>query len=117
MFRMLATVFLAGLLGGTCWARHPKEQPTPPPAQYTILEASPMSVTVDIGNDNHATYNITKNTKLTLNGEPANPDDLRAGMVTSVELAPDNETALSLTAQSAPRVIQQGRKLGTHTWW
>jgi hypothetical protein len=38
-------------------------------------------------------------------------------MLISVTLAADNQTALTVTAQDAPRSIKQGRKLGTTHWW
>jgi hypothetical protein len=116
--RTLFALVLIVLIGTTnsSWAKKKKAQDTPAPAAATIMEVSPMSLTVDMGKDVHQTYNIAANTKVTLDGSPISVDDLRAGMLVTVQVASDNETAVSLTAQDAPRVIKKGRKLGTTNW-
>jgi hypothetical protein len=116
--RTLFVCMLIVLLGSSnsSFAKKKKQEDTPPPVQSTIMEISPMSLTVDLGKDTHQTYNIADKTKITLDGNPVSVDALRAGMLVTVELATDNETALSLIAQDAPRVIKKGRKLGTSNW-
>lgn len=101
----LVLVLFIGMCG-TTWAKHHKNAAATGKDQ-TIIEISPMSVTVDAGNDVQQTYAITGNTKATLDGSPVNVDDLKAGMVATFALTPDNQSVVTLTAKSAPRVTQK----------
>jgi hypothetical protein len=93
-------------MGGTTWAKHHKNAPATGKDQ-TIIEISPMSVTVDAGNDVQQTYAITGTTKATLDGNPVNVDDLKAGMVAAFTLTPDNQSVVTLAAKNAPRVTKK----------
>ena len=101
----LVFVLFIGMCG-TTWAKHHKNGAATAKDQ-TIIEISPMSVTVDAGNDVQQTYAITGNTKATLDGSPVNVDDLKAGMVATFMLTPDNQAVVTLTAKNAPRVIKK----------
>jgi hypothetical protein len=102
---LFTLVLLFALLGGTSFAK--KHHRSDAQALQTILEISPMSVTVDAGKDVQESYTITGATTATLNGLPVKPEDLRAGMVTSIVLASDDQTVESLHAQDAPRTIRK----------
>jgi len=85
-------------------------------ADETIVEISPMSVTIDAGKDVQETYSITGNTKATLNGIPVSAGDLRAGMVVNISLASDNQSVLTLAAKPAPRVTKKPVKPTDNVW-
>jgi len=103
------TLFLVlALMGSTSFAK--KHHRSDAQALQTILEISPMSVTVDAGKDVQESYTITGTTTATLNGLPVKPEDLRAGMVTSIVLASDDRTVEALHAQDAPRTTKKPSK-------
>lgn len=76
-------------------------------APKTIIEISPMSITVDAGKDIQESYAITGATTATLNGVPVRPEDLRAGMVASITFSNDGKTAMAIHAMPAPRVTKK----------
>jgi len=73
----------------------------------TILEISPMSVTVDAGKSVQVSYTITQATTATLSGLPVKPEDLQAGMLASIVLASDGQTVVALHALPAPRTVRK----------
>jgi hypothetical protein len=78
-----------------------------PGAPKTIIEISPMSITVDAGKDVQESYAITAATTATLGGLAVRPEDLRAGMVASITLSNDGKTAMAIHAVPAPRVTKK----------
>jgi hypothetical protein len=72
--------------------------------ELKIIDVDAVSVTVSVGlsGNEHFTYKITDNTKVTLNGAPIFARDLRAGMVARFTLSPDHETAISIEAKDPP---------------
>jgi hypothetical protein len=78
-----------------------------PGAPKTIIEISPMSITVDAGKDVQESYDITGATTATLSGTPVRPEDLRAGMVASIVLSNDGKTAMAIHAMPAPRTTKK----------
>jgi hypothetical protein len=105
--RTLMVFVLLVSIGGTCGAKPKKKQGVDKGAKLTILEISPMSVTVDAGKDVQESYDITGTTKATLNGLAVQPSDLRAGMVASVVLSSDNKSVVSIAAKDAPRTTKK----------
>jgi hypothetical protein len=85
-------------------------------AAPTIVEISPMSVTLDAGNEAKATYGITNATKITLNGLPVTADDLRAGMLAKVTMAPDSQNLAALDARDAPRTTKKPAPVHDNVW-
>ena len=77
--------------------------PTPAPTMR-IVQVDPASVTVSVGEsgDEHFTYRITDNTRVSLNGAPVSARDLRAGMVAKVSVSPDRATVTAIDAKDAP---------------
>ena len=69
-----------------------------------IVSVDAIGITVSLGTtgDNHESYKITDETKVTLDGAPINARDLRAGMVASIESSADKKTAITITAKSPP---------------
>jgi hypothetical protein len=69
-----------------------------------IVQVDPASITVNVGEsgDEHFTYRINDNTKVTLNGAPIAARDLRAGMVAKVSVSADRETVTAIDAKDAP---------------
>jgi hypothetical protein len=86
-------------------------------APKTILEISPMSVTVDAGKDIQESYTINGQTTATLSGTPVRPEDLRAGMLASITLATDGKTVVALHAVPAPRVTKKPPPPSATTVW
>lgn len=114
--RILLIVLLFSLLGsGTTFAKKKKNNPAAGPGS-TIVEVSPMSVTISAGQDAQETYTIAGNTKITLDGAPVTADDLRAGMLANVTLASDNQTLLTLDAKDAPRVTKKPAPVHDNVW-
>jgi len=107
IFRTLLLLALIASLGGTCMAKGKKKPGLDKGAMQTILEVSPMSLTVDAGKDVQESYDITGATKATLNGIPVQPGDLRAGMVASLALSADGKSVDSITAKDAPRTTKK----------
>ena len=108
MTSRIALVFVMVLFLGTTssWAKkkHPKEAEQ---TEQTLIEVSPMSITVDAGKDVQEKYNVTGATTATLNGLSVNPRDLRAGMIAVINLAKDGVTVISITAKDAPRTTKK----------
>jgi len=84
--------------------------PDPRPPELRVVEVNAVSITVTVGKsgDEHFTYKITDDTKVTLNGAPVFARDLRAGMLARIEISPDHTTALSITARDAPAYSSHG---------
>jgi hypothetical protein len=84
-----------------------KKKATPTPDnEPRIVEISPLSITISIGKsgEDHQTFYIAKDTKITLNGAPATTDNLLAGMIAKVTPSPsDAKTAASIDAKDAPK--------------
>ncbi|MGA3190212.1 MAG: hypothetical protein ABSF22_24160 [Bryobacteraceae bacterium] len=76
-------------------------------APQTIIEVSPMSITVDAGKDIQESYDITGATTASLSGHPIRPEDLRAGMVATIVLSNDGKSAVAIHAMPAPRVTKK----------
>ena len=113
--RILVIILLLSFLaGGTSWAKKKKNDPADDGS--AITEVSPMSVTLAVGDTAQATYTISANTKITLDGAPVTVDDLRAGMLAQVTLAADNQTLLTLTAKDAPRVTKKPARPHSNVW-
>jgi hypothetical protein len=111
----IACIFLLSVMVcGTSFAK--KKNHASAGVFASILEISPMSVTIDAGKDVQETYTVNSDTKATLNGVPVNPGDLRAGMVAQISLAPDNQTVLTITAKPAPRETKKPVKPKETIW-
>jgi hypothetical protein len=113
--RILVAFILAAVMSGTSMATGIPGSDAGAPK--TILEISPMSVTVDAGKDIQETYTINGQTTATLSGTPVRPGDLRAGMVASITLASDGQTVVALHAVPAPRVTKKPPPPSTTTVW
>ena len=109
LLSLLLVVCVAGI-GPTCFAKKKKhdEESGDEAGEMTILEIDFANVTLDAGNQNQVTYKITKDTQVTLNGQPATTDDILAGMRATVQLAPDNQSVLVLTATNAKAIPNKG---------
>ena len=83
----------------------------------TILEVSPMSITVDAGSDVQESYAITATTTATLGGLPVKPADLRAGMVATLVYTSDEKSVVEIHAQPAPRTVRKPKPGDTTTIW
>jgi len=71
-----------------------------------IVEINPLEITISIGKsgDEHQTFKIMKDTKITLNGVAATADNLLAGMVAEVKASETDPTvAVSIDAKDAPK--------------
>src|ERR1700733_12052577 len=102
--RLLSPLVILALLCNLCFAKGKASDNLAAP---TIVEISPMSVTLDAGNEAKATYGITKDTKITLNKLPVTVDAIRAGMIANVTLASDNQNLTALDARDAPRTTKK----------
>jgi hypothetical protein len=73
--------------------------------QYSIVEASALSVTVSEGHkgDPNKTFKITDATKVTIDGDTANARDLRGGMFANISLSEDQTTATSIDAKDSKK--------------
>ncbi len=106
--RTILVLFLIVCMGGTLWgAKKGKKKGGGDAPDETIIESSPMSITLDAGNDVQESYKITDATKVTLDGAAITAEDLRAGMVAKVKLDSDNQTAVSIAAKNAPRTTKK----------
>jgi hypothetical protein len=106
--RIILALLLIVCMGGTSWgAKKGKKKGAGDGPDETIIESSPMSITLDAGNNVQESYKITDATKVTLDGAPITADDLRAGMLAKVKLDSDNQTAVSITAKGAPRTTKR----------
>jgi len=85
-------------------AKKPPGQQQPESGDLRIVQVDAVSVTVTVGlsGDEHFTYKITDNTKVTLNGAPVFARDLKAGMIAKFALTPDHATAISIEAKDPP---------------
>ncbi len=82
-----------------------KASPTPS-GEARVVEISPLSITISIGKsgEDHQTFKITKETKITLNGAPATTDLILAGMLAEVKASDaDASVAVSIAAKDAPK--------------
>jgi hypothetical protein len=100
--RFLACLAFVAFCSGAFATGEPGSDATAP---KTIIEISPMSITVDAGRDVQETYTITANTRAILDGLKVQPEDLRAGMIATIYLDHDGKTVLFLTAHAAPRTV------------
>lgn len=102
----LAMVLVLAVVG-SCWAAPKKSHGG---GMHKITEISLSSITVAIGDsgDKHETYQISKDTKITINGSAATPADLRAGMVAKISAGTD-KVATSIEAKDAPRTPARHR--------
>jgi hypothetical protein len=81
-----------------------KKKPAGPTA--VIVEINALSITVSIGKsgEDHETYKITKDTKITLDGAPTTTDSILAGMVAQIKASETDPTvAVSIAAKDAPK--------------
>ena len=104
---ILALLVIALALPTSALAKRRPPGPTPDAGasgDLKIVEADAVSVTVTVGKsgDEHFTYKITDNTKVTLNGAPAFARDLKPGMVAKFTLTPDHATAIAIEAKDPP---------------
>jgi hypothetical protein len=106
--RIWFAIILIACVGGTACAKPAKKKGGGDNLpKLTIVTVSPSEITLEASKDAQMTYEITGQTKVTLGGVPITPDDLRAGMVANVDVAPDNRTALTIAAQKSPRVTKK----------
>jgi hypothetical protein len=113
--RTFFVFFLVALACSTSFAGKKKKN-VDAGGTLTIVEISPMSVTVDAGKDVQQDYEITGTTKATLNGLPVRPEDLRAGMIATIVLGSDNKSVVTLNAKDAPRVTKKPVKPHDNVW-
>jgi hypothetical protein len=112
------TLLACALMALTCGAAMATGVPgSDAGAPKTIIEISPMSLTVDAGKDVQVSYAITGTTTATLSGTPVRPEDLRAGMVASITLSSDGKTAMAIHALPAPRVTKKPPPPPPVIWW
>jgi hypothetical protein len=97
--RTLLVFALLAVLCSTGWTKKKQQSQA---GEVMIVEVSAVAITVDVGQDTQKTYKITDETKTTLDGSPANPGDLMAGMEANVTLAADGETVTQLDAKNPP---------------
>lgn len=102
---LLAAVLILSLAFVTTPAFAGKKKPAPN-NEPRIVEINFLSITVSVGKsgDDHQTYKISKDTKITLNNAPSTADNLRAGMIAEIKPSDtDAGTAGSIAAKDAPK--------------
>jgi hypothetical protein len=114
--RTFFVFLMVALVCSTSFAGKKKKKQIAAGAQLTIVEISPMSVTVDAGKDVQEDYAITGTTKATLNGVAVKPEDLRAGMTATVKLSADGQSVVALNAKDAPRTVKKPVKPHDNVW-
>jgi hypothetical protein len=105
MRTLLAAVLILSLAFVTTPAFAGKKKPVPN-NDPRIVEVNALSITLSVGKsgDDHQTYKISKETKITLNGSPITADNLRAGMIAIIKASDaDAGTAASIDAKDAPK--------------
>lgn len=108
--RYLLVCIVLACLCGVSYGKGKKNHTSDSGGPQAIIEVSPMSITVDAGKDVQESYNITGATTATLDGIRIKPEDLRAGMLAMLTLAPNGEDVLSVAAQNAPRSVKAPKK-------
>jgi hypothetical protein len=87
------------------WAAPKKKKHAEPTPEHKVYAVNGASITLTIGTsgEQHQTFKITSDTKVTLDGVPIPAHDLRAGMVVRITPGADKTTAESIEAKDAPR--------------
>lgn len=100
MKKIILAMVLVLAVVGSCWAAKKGHGS----GMHKITEISLSSITLATSEDGNSTqsYQISKDTKITINGAAATPSDLRAGMVAKVSAGTD-KVATSIEAKDAPR--------------
>ncbi len=80
------------------------------PKAYKITQVDPASITVSLGEsgETHEVFAIDGKTIITIDGAPATPSDLKAGMKAKIQAGPDNK-AISIHAGEAAAHPSKGR--------
>ena len=66
------------------------------------MDALSITLSIGLSGDNHETYTINDQTKVTLDGASVNARDLKAGMVAQIETGTDKKIAITITAKNPP---------------
>ena len=101
MIKGILTIMVAVLVVvGSSWAAKKHKDD----GAHKITEISLSSVTLSMSEsgDVHETYQISRDTKITINGTAADAGSLRAGMMAKV-VAGTDKVATSIEAKDAPR--------------
>ena len=103
-------MLLSLMVGGVSFAAGKKKEDHPK-AEHKIFEVTGASITISLGTsgDQKETYGITKETKIRLNGAPADARDLRAGMEARVTPSGDKKTAKAIEAEDPKRHPKPGK--------